>query len=79
MQQNESEFKLKLQSWQIFSHEKKFFTKKDRKNEKILIFSEKKRQNDRFGSFGRFTEISAETFRPRSTEISAEISVSVVH
>ena len=40
------------------------------------------RQIDVFGPFRRFgglTEISAELFRPILTEISAEISVSVVH
>ena len=48
-------------------------------NYQILWFRRKKRCFRRFGSFGGLTEISAEIFRPRPTEISAEISVSVVH
>ena len=48
-------------------------------NYQIMWFRRKKRRFRRFGSFGGLTEISAEIFRPRPTEISAEISVSVVH
>ena len=49
---------------------------------KIAKYCQKIRQEDVFWPFRRFgglTEISAELFRPILTEISAEISVSVVH